>query len=381
MTLSLSGDRIHVSYAICGAEKEALGMARDICIEQTVEFPEDLIKRADIRKQIFGNLKRFYLLEKNRYIADIDYPIEAAGNELTQLLNVLFGNISLKPGIKLLEFELPPSLSKAYRGPRFGRSGLRALLNISSRPLLCTALKPMGLAPLELAESAHRFALGGIDLIKDDHGLANQSFCGFQERVNRVGEAVRSANELSNNRTLYLPNVTANADEIMSRAELAKNAGAGGIVISPGLVGFDAMRAIADNDALALPVFCHPALLGSFTVSPKSGISHGALYGTINRLAGADACIFPSFGGRFTFSKDQCRKIASCTEAPLGKLRSIFPVPAGGMRLDTLPQLMEFYGRDVILLIGGDLHRQGDDLVASCADFLRIVESLSASIE
>jgi ribulose-bisphosphate carboxylase large chain len=51
------------------------------------------------------------------------------------------------------------------------------------------------------------------------------------------------------------------------------------------------------------------------------------------------------------------------------------------MGFDTLPQLMEFYGRDAILLIGGDLHRQGDDLVASCAEFLRIVESLSASIE
>jgi len=33
----------------------------------------------------------------------------------------------------------------------------------------------MGLTNKELAELASKFALGGIDIIKDDHGLANQN--------------------------------------------------------------------------------------------------------------------------------------------------------------------------------------------------------------
>jgi ribulose-bisphosphate carboxylase large chain len=30
---------------------------------------------------------------------------------------------------------------------------------------------------------AHACALGGIDIIKDDHGLSDQPFCRYEERV------------------------------------------------------------------------------------------------------------------------------------------------------------------------------------------------------
>ena len=41
----------------------------------------------------------------------------------------------------------------------------------------------MGLPAHALADLAYQFALGGIDIIKDDHGLADQSFAPFKERV------------------------------------------------------------------------------------------------------------------------------------------------------------------------------------------------------
>ena len=134
------------------------------------------------------------------------------------------------------------------RGPRFGQAGLRALLGVPDRPLLCTAIKPMGLGPEALAELAYRLALGGIDLIKDDHGLADQPFCPFDERVPRCAAAVARANRETGRRVLYVPNVTAPALAISRRARLARDAGAGGLLFCPGLAGLDAMRALADDD-------------------------------------------------------------------------------------------------------------------------------------
>ena len=110
----------------------------------------------------------------------------------------------------------------------FGRAGLRELTGAADRPLLSTALKPMGLAPADLAELAYRFALGGIDLIKDDHGLTNQTFCPFEERLARCTEAVAKANRETGGRSIYLPNVTAAPEEMRRRARLANQAGAGG---------------------------------------------------------------------------------------------------------------------------------------------------------
>lgn len=387
-SLSLSGERFTAVYRLSGSPSEVEVRARAICLEQTVEFPEALIPNDAIRSQIVGEVASITPVPpdqdghvtnglEERVEVAIRYPIEAAGRELTQLLNVLFGNVALQPGVRLQRVELPPSLLHRYGGPRYGIARLRQRLGIDERPLLCTALKPMGLSPTALAELAFKLALGGIDLIKDDHGLSDQPFCRFDERVARCAEAVARANQATGRTSLYLPNLTAPADEISARAAHASAQGAGGMLLCPGLTGLDSLRRLADDERLALPLLSHPALLGGLSLGPGHGISHGLLFGTLARLAGADASIFPSYGGRFAFTRGQCRAIANAALEPLGALQPIWPVPAGGMRLEQVPELVRFYGHDSMLLIGGDLHA-GPDLVARCQAFLRLAEETSA---
>ena len=370
--IALSGDKITATYHIAAdTAREAAERAADIGVEQTAEFPEDLITETDLREQILGRVVAQRALAPPMHEVAIEFSAETAGVELTQLLNLLYGNISLKPGIRLVGVELPDALLAKYRGPRFGVAGLRAAIDVRDRALLCTALKPMGLAPQELADLAYDFALGGIDLIKDDHGLADQPFCRFAERVPRCVEAVARANEETGRRCLYVANVTAPFDQLIEHAERARKWGAGGLLVAPGLVGFDAMRYLADHDGLALPILAHPALLGAYSARPSEGIAHGLLYGELMRLAGADGSIFPSYGGRFAFTREQCREVADGCARPMGDVAPIFPVPAGGMSLDRVNALVRFYGTDAILLIGGDLHRHGSDLTAACVEFVR----------
>ncbi|MBN1655464.1 MAG: ribulose 1,5-bisphosphate carboxylase large subunit [Deltaproteobacteria bacterium] len=377
--LALEGERFTAAYQIRGTRRRALETAREICIEQTVEYPDELIRRPDIREQIIGDVTRFEALDDQTFQAEIAFPIEVAGEELPQLLNVLFGNISLKPEIRLVGIDLPRALSRFFRGPRYGRNGLRERVRVPARPLLATALKPMGLSPQELAQLAYQFALSGIDMIKDDHGLANQVFSTFDERVARCSDAVNRANRETGLSCIYLPNITSRADQVMERAETARDSGAGGLLICPGLTGYDTMRAVADDDSIALPILCHPAMQGAFTTHRGSGIAHGVLYGQINRLAGADGAIFPNYGGRFSFSEGECRDLLDGTLRPMGEIKPIFPVPAGGMSLERIPEIVAFYGDDVILLIGGDLHRRGLDLSHSCREFLQMVSRPSSN--
>ena len=372
--LDLSGERFSAVYHLTGSEKEARTQATQICIEQTVEFPADLLPPGDIPDQIVGRVERFDSLGPDCYEAKISYAIEVADDGLPQLLNVVFGNISIKPGIRLDRLCLPESLLKPYRGPRFGRSGLRTLLNVERRPLLCSALKPMGLSVSELARLGTDFARGGVDLLKDDHGLVDQSFCRFQERVGQCAEAINQASSAEGTTCLYCPNVTAPSDQIRRRIHFAKEAGAGGLLISPGLIGLDVMKAIAQDDDVGLPIMCHPAILGSYVVGKTHGMSHFALFGQILRLAGADACIFPNYGGRFAFSEAECRCLVEGTAEPMGHIKTSFPTPAGGMHLGRIDEMLSFYGNDMILLIGGDLHRHGN-LVDACRQFRALVEA------
>jgi len=373
VSIDLSGERFKVIYRLKGSEKEARSKAEDICVEQTIEFPAELVKGGDIRNHIFGRIESFRSLESNRWEASISYAIEIIGFELTQLVNVMFGNSSLKPGVRVERLELPGSLLKHFKGPRFGVSGVRDLLGVPERPLFCTALKPMGLSCKELAELAYRFARGGVDMIKDDHGLADQPFAPFKERVQCCAQAVVRAIGETGKKCLYVPNLSAPADQILEKALFAKENQVGGLMVAPGLVGLDTMRMLADDDRIALPIISHPAFQGTFTAHPDNGVSHYAIYGQLPRLAGADASIFPNYGGRFSFSIEDCQRIVRGATVPMHHIKPIFSAPGGGMDLERIPEMIKTYGRDVIFLIGGALHKLGPDLLENCRRYMEAV--------
>lgn len=266
--------RFSVFYSISGSVAEVKKRAFNICVEQTIEFPFYLVKDKYIKNEIVGKIKSIKPISKNHYLAEITYCEDSAGSELTQLLNVAFGNTSIIPGIRVESIKLSPGLSKNHKGPRFGVNGIRKILKAYNRPLICSAIKPMGLSSRELANLAYKFALGGVDFIKDDHGLANQPFSPFKQRVNLVAVAVKKANKITGKTCLYAPNITADGDnEILKRAKFAKKSGAGALVISPGLAGFHAVKKISADNSINMPILFHPALLGSFTVNKNSGFS------------------------------------------------------------------------------------------------------------
>lgn len=372
--LSVSRERFSVLYRLAGNAEEAHARAGDICLEQTVEVPDSLVPDGVIRDHVLGRVETFEALPDGGHAARISYAAEIAGADLTQLLNVVFGNISIKTGVRAERLDLPSSILRRFRGPRHGRLGVRERLGVRRRALLCTALKPLGLSAKELADLAYRFALGGIDIIKDDHGLADQGFASFRDRVRLCADAVARANRESGLRSFYAPNVTGPFDEIRARARFAKEHGVGGILLAPGLTGLDAMRCLAEDEGLGLPILAHPAFQGTYVLHPSNGISHSLLFGQLPRLAGADATIFPNFGGRFGFTRDECLSIARGAEVEMGSLKPIFPTPGGGMGLERVPEMLETYGHEVLLLIGGGLMTPGSDLVDRCRRFRELVE-------
>lgn len=373
--LNLSGERYTVDYLLTINEDKARALAEHICYEQTVEFPGDLIPDGEIKKDIVGRIESLERTDKNRSVAKISFAVEITGFQFTQFLNNLFGNISILPGIRIIDIDIPESLLSISKGPRFGMQSIKEMLGVN-RPLICSALKPLGLSADELADQAFQFAAGGIDLIKDDHGICNQTFSPFEERVVKCTEAVNKANQKYGTKTLYLPNISGPADKIKEWADFVKNTGAGGLLIAPGLIGMDTMKSIAEDDSIGLPVMAHPAFGGTYAVSESNGISHGVLYGLFMRLAGADMTVFPNFGGRFSFSKDECLDITSKCKSPLKGIKTILPAPGGGMTTDRLPEMIETYGKDLILLIGGGLHRYSNDIKTNTEHFREMVEKI-----
>jgi ribulose-bisphosphate carboxylase large chain len=372
-----SSDRFTVTYRITGTESTALATAKEICLEQTVEMPEELLVRVldkSVADWMRGWLDHFGAVAPNLFEAQISYPIETTAYELAQLLCVAFGNFSMKPGVRLERLLLPDALLSHFRGPRFGREGLRQWVQMPARPLLLGSTKPMGLTANQLAEIVYKMALGGIDLIKDDHSLGDLPFSPFRERVERCVEAVTRANRQTGFHCAYLANVTGPADQIRGRAAFAAKAGARGLLLSPGLTGFDAVRQLADDDEIALPIVIHPAFLGSLYVTPSSGLSPVVIFGQVARLAGTDASIFVNYSGRFSIPREDCIAIAAATAAPMGQLNPMFPAPGSSIGPDQLIESRQIYGDDVVYVVGRSLFQGSGDVVENARACRRMLE-------
>lgn len=92
-----------------------------------------------------------------------------------------------------------------------------------------------------------------------------------------------------------------------------------------GCAGFDAMRALADDDEFG-PADQLPS--GLPRRAPDHGIRHGLLFGTITRLPGADISIFANHGGRLSFSPQQCADFDALCRSPIGQLARSGRAPA-----------------------------------------------------
>lgn len=352
----MTGDAMRVTYLVRAPADEITARADALLLEQTVELPREALGDRWVLEHIVGCLEDVREAGDGAYRVTIAQPLATAAGDPAQLLNVLYGNASLQPDVRLEELELPDAAFDFLPGPRAGVAGLRALAGVHDRPLLAAALKPMGLSPARLAELCGAFARAGVDIVKDDHGLADHPFCPFEARVEACLRAVNDVAQATGRLALYVPNVTGTPDRIAGELEFARRAGCRAVMIAPMLVGLPLLAQLA-SAADGLPIVAHPALGGVVRASPA------VIFGKLFRWYGADAVIFPHAGGRFDWSPETCGAIAVALRAPHARARPAFPMPGGGIRLGRIEEVVGFYGADCILLVGGSLRAAGGSLV------------------
>jgi ribulose-bisphosphate carboxylase large chain len=162
--------------------------------------------------------------------------------------------------------------------------------------------------------------------------------------------------------------ISGRVDEIEDHVQYARTQGVQGILIAPMLVGCDAVRHL--RQSYGMIVIAHPALTGVFFHSPSHGMTPAILLGSIFRLCGADMSVFPNAGGRFFFTKQECKEISRCLKEPLGSINPAFPCPAGGMSLEKIKDLSQDFGEDSAFLIGGALMQKSPDPSESMKAFM-----------
>ncbi len=359
-------DRFTVTYRVVADDQvDAEARAAAIALEDTLEIPRDVVPSGYVEDVVLGRVEEVCEQDDGSFHVTIGYHIDAVGREMPQLINVIFGNASILKGVKVTGFAFNSDVQERFPGARFGAEGVRKLIGRARGGYVCPVIKPQGSSAEFLANFCYLTARAGADIIKEDHGLANQDRAPFRERVRLSAKAVARANaeraaEGDPSRALYFANILGHPDRLRDDALYAKQEGADGILIIPGIMGFDAIARLAADPDFDLPIMAHPSHLGPYVLAPDNGYTHAALFGGMMRLAGADISVFPNHGGRFGFSVDECQSIVDACRDPDDHGRPILPSPGGGMTLERLPDMMAMYGEDCVYLLGGGLLRFGD---------------------
>lgn len=354
----MTADRFIATYRIRSDAASIEARAESIAVEQSVEMPVSAIIEPEILRDIVGNVVG--IEDRGDGVFDVRIALTTAttGLDAGQFLNMVFGNTSLHEDVTLLDVDVPAAIARAFGGPRHGIEGLRRRAGAFGRALTCSALKPQGVAPARLAQLAEQFARGGIDFIKDDHGLANQPYSPFAKRVAAIAAAV--------GHTRYVPSLSGDLDAMRRQIDTARAHGIDAVMIAPMLAGWANIQALVrEHEQVAF--FAHPTMGGAARIAPP------LLIGKLFRLLGGDALIFPNHGGRFGYTPETCRGLAEQARAGWPGIRPSMPVPAGGMTLDRVPEMLDFYGPDAMLLIGGSLLAAREKLAEETAAFTRAV--------
>jgi ribulose-bisphosphate carboxylase large chain len=334
--------------------------AEEICKEESVgTWTELKTLEPEIQKRLSADVIK---LDGESKTATIAYSIDEYSHEpggIPQLLSFVAGNLfglSLLKHVRLVDIELPSTIVKLYQGPKFGIEGVRNLIGVKKRPLIGTIIKPkIGLSPKEQAEVFYKAARGGIDFGKDDENLVNQAFCPLLERTRQIAEAIDKVKEETGRKVYYAINVTTRADRIVEVAEDALSNGATCLMVDMLCAGYAAIRALAEDGEINVPLHIHRAGHAAFTEDPHHGITMLVL-AKLARLAGGDQLHTGTVVGKMKGTKEEVIQTNDFLKNEWFGLKNVFPVASGGVHPLLIPRIVELLGRDIVIQAGGGVH-------------------------
>jgi len=294
-------------------------------------------------------------------------------NILSSVAGNVFGLRALK-NLKLTDIQLPKELVHSFRGPEYGITGIRKLLNVHDRPLVGTIIKPkLGLKTVDHAKVAYDAWVGGCDVVKDDENLSSQSFNPFEERVVATLEMRDRAEEETGEKKVYMVNVTSETEEMLKRAQYVVDHGGRYLMIDILTCGFSALQTVREHD-FGLVIHAHRAGHAAFTKNPLHGISMKVI-AKVARIIGVDQLHVGTVVGKMSETREEVAENCEALKTGMYGVKEVLPVASGGLYPSLVPALMGFFGKDFVIQAGGGIHGHTDGTVAGAKAMRQAVDA------
>jgi len=348
---------------------------------------------ATMNERIAGKLKpHVFSINNKTGEVKIAYPEELfeEGN-MPEILSSIAGNIFGMKAVKnlrLQDIEFPKSIIKSFKGPKFGISGIRRLLKVRERPLVGTIVKPkVGLNEKQHAEVAYNAWSGGLDIVKDDENLSSMKFNKFEKRMKHTFRLRDKAEIETGEKKIYMPNITAETNEMLRRAGIVDDYGGEYIMVDILTVGWAGLQTVRESN-LGKVIHAHRAMHAALTKNPKHGISMLTI-AKIARLIGVDQLHIGAVFGKMVGGEKEVGPIGEVIEDRLVRpeaaahrleqhwygMKPVFAVCSGGLYPGAVPPLIKAMGNNIIIQAGGGCHGHPDGTKCGARAMRQAVEA------
>jgi 2,3-diketo-5-methylthiopentyl-1-phosphate enolase len=317
------------------------------------------------------------------YFVQIGFPISnIKGDGIPMLLTSVIGNISLTHGLKLVDLAFPKAYLEDFKGPKFGIDGLRKLLKVPERPLLNNMVKPCTGHTCDVAaDLVYKAAVGGCDVVKDDELIANPAFNTLEDRISAVMESIDRADSEKGEKTLYTINITSKFPEMFEYADKMVEMGANALMINYLTAGFEALRAIAEDPSIKVPILGHMDFAGAYFGGHWTGLTSMITLGKFPRMCGADTVVIPAPYGKAEILDERYEQNLKVLRYPFQHIKPTLPMPSGGITQGMVEKTMKEAGKDILIGSGGGIHSHPDGPIAGAKAFRQAIHAVMNGIE
>jgi 2,3-diketo-5-methylthiopentyl-1-phosphate enolase len=317
-------------------------------------------------------------IKERTYFVQIGFPvINVKNNGIPLLLTTVIGNISITYGLKLVDLAFPKSYLEDYKGPKFGIDGLRTLLKIPERPLLNNMVKPCTGHTADVAQDlVYKAAVGGCDVVKDDELISNATFNTLEERITKVMEAVDKADSEKGEKTLYTINITSKFPDMFEHADKMIELGANALMINYLTTGFEALRQLAEDPSIKVPILGHMDFGGAYFGGIWTGMTSMLTFAKLPRICGADTVVIPAPYGKADILEERYEQNLKALRFPLQHIKPTLPMPSGGITQGMVEKCMKEAGNDILIGSGGGIHSHPDGPIAGARAFRQAIDAV-----
>jgi len=222
---------------------------------------------------------------------------------------------------------------------------------------------------LEHAQVGYETWMGGFDFVKDDENLSSLSFNKYDKRVELLARFRDKAESKTGNIKDAYVNITAEVEEMKRRADLLHEYGFRYAMVDVVIVGAAGVQTIREHlRDLGMAIHAHRAMHAAFDRNPKHGMTMQFL-AKIMRLIGVNQIHTGTAVGKLVGDRREVQALADLLrmkrtpavdgillEQEWGSIKSAFPVASGGLHPGLVPDVMDIYGNELVLLVSGGIH-------------------------